>query len=188
MAEPLQTLLGQREAFIGFLRKQGSDLAQAEDLLQAALLRGLEPWTHLPPEDRLVAWFYRVLHNAVIDQFRRDSVASRALEQFAHERPDVAPEAARRVCRCTGRVLELLKPEYASLVQHVDIQGLPLADAARRAGISTNNAYVRLHRARKALRARMHVECGSCATGTSPCSDCYCGVDLAEAGAKTPQV
>ena len=54
MEQILERLMARRQEFLGFLRKQGVGAAQAEDLFQAALLRGLEPWAALlepPPKD-----------------------------------------------------------------------------------------------------------------------------------------
>jgi len=170
----LQRLMEHRSEFHAYLRRQGATEAQAEDLLQSALVRGLEPWTSPPAEDRVVPWFYRVLRNALIDQARRSSVAGRALERYASEPAFEPATEARRVCTCTRRVLASLKPEYTQLIQLVDVDGVEIEEAARTAGINANNAYVRLHRARKALRERLEAVCGSCATGGGRCADCYC--------------
>jgi RNA polymerase sigma-70 factor (ECF subfamily) len=168
-------LMSHRAEFLTFLRKQGAGEAQAEDLFQSALLRGLEPWVSPPSEDRLVPWFYRVLRNAFIDQARRTSAAGRALERYASESHEVEQEAEpRRVCKCTHAVLAALKPEYETIIANVDVDGRSVEEAAQRAGITPNNAYVRLHRARKALRERLEAVCGTCATGDGRCNDCYC--------------
>ncbi len=175
MDSVLTRVLERRSEFLAFLRKQGATEEQAEDLLQSALERGLEPWTAPPAAESVVPWFYRVLRNALIDQARRASAAGRALERYAHEVPDgETPTEARRVCACTRKVLASLKPEYAQLIEWVDVAGSSVEDAAERAGITPNNAYVRLHRARKALRERLETFCGECATGGGRCSDCYC--------------
>jgi RNA polymerase sigma-70 factor (ECF subfamily) len=175
MAAALERLLPHRAEFVAFLRKQGASAAQAEDVLQSAFLRGLEPWAVPPSEDSLVPWFYRVLRNALIDQARRASTAEKALERYAQEPSDVEPAMdARRVCRCTHRLLGSLKPEYAAMIERVDISGEAIESVARVAGISPNNAYVRLHRARQALRDRLEAFCGECATGGDRCGDCYC--------------
>lgn len=175
MQPAVRRLLGHRAEFLAYLRKQGASDAQAEDLLQSALVRGLEPWAAAPADEKLVPWFYRVLRNALIDDARRAAAAGRALARYAHEAPDAhTPVEARRICRCAHQVLAALKPTYAELVEQVDLGGVSVEDAARRAGITPNHAYVRLHRARKALRERLESICGQCATGEGRCSDCYC--------------
>lgn len=175
MDAALHRLLERRSEFLAYLRKQGATADQAEDLLQSALERGLGPWAAAPSPDRIVPWFYRVLRNALIDQARRSSAAGRALERYARETSDAeAPTEARRVCTCTRKVLASLKPEYSQLIQSVDVDGGSIEAAASGLGITPNNAYVRLHRARRALRDRLEAQCGSCATGAARCSDCYC--------------
>lgn len=175
---PLDPLIEHRAAFVGYLRKLGASEAQAEDLLQSALARGLEAWTAPPADDRLVPWFYRVLRNAFIDQARRAASAGRALDRYATEAADLAePDEVRRVCGCTQRVLAALRPEYRVLVEAVDVGGQSVEAAAAAAGITANHASVRLHRARRALRERLEAACGQCATGGGRCRDCYCEPD-----------
>jgi RNA polymerase sigma-70 factor (ECF subfamily) len=164
-----------RSEFLGWLRKQGVTEAQSEDLFQSALMRAMEPWAELPPDDRLVPWFYRVLRNAMVDQARRTAAAGRAIERYANEPvPGGEPAEARRICGCTRLVLASLKPDYARLIELVDVTNVAVEDAAHQLGITTNNAYVRLHRARRALRDRLETMCGKCATGGGRCTDCYC--------------
>ena len=110
MSTMLERLMAHRSEFLRYLRKQGATEAQADDLLQSAVLRGLEPWASLPAEDKLVLWFYRVLHNALIDHARRVSTANKALGRYAQEASDPEPTTgARRVCRCTRRALASMK-------------------------------------------------------------------------------
>lgn len=52
-------------------------------------------------------------------------------------------------------------------------EGLSLKDFAEKAGITLNNAAVRVHRAREALRKRLVSTCSSCAA--LGCTDCTRG-------------
>lgn len=175
MERVLEQLMARRPEFLAFLRKQGAGEAQAEDILQTALLRGLEPWTAAPAEDAAVPWFYRVLRNALIDHHRRGQAADRAIARFAQEPADEPSEGEpRRVCRCAYGILPAMKREYADLIEQVDVGGLSIEEVAAKSSITPNNAYVRLHRARKALRERLESACGKCATGGGRCGDCYC--------------
>lgn len=177
MEPALQPLLDHCAEFLAYLRKQGATNEQAEDILQSALARGLEPWTAPPDPKSIIPWFYRVLRNAFIDQARRSSAADRALERYSREPVNEVSTEAKRICTCTRRALASLKPEYAELIERVDVRGLSVEEAAAQAGITTNNAHVRLHRARRALRERLEAVCGGCAVGDSRCSDCYCQPD-----------
>jgi DNA-directed RNA polymerase specialized sigma24 family protein len=105
MSAALQRLMEHRSELLAFLRKQGASDAEAEDLLQSSLVRGLEPWRSPPADESVVPWFYRVLRNALIDQARRASAAGRALERYAREVPDVEPEIVRDGRRALQRLL-----------------------------------------------------------------------------------
>lgn len=164
---------GHRE-FLAFLEARVRDRATAEEILQAAFVRTLEKGGAIRESESAVAWFYRLLRNALVDHYRRGASVSRAL---AREAADVAlpPEEELRgaVCACMTTLLPNLKTEYAEMLRHVDLEEMPLADVAARLGITTNNATVRLHRARQALKRELERSCGTCAT--HGCLDCSCG-------------
>ena len=82
-------------------------------------------------------------------------------------------ELEREVCRCVGRIAADLKPEYAEALRGVEVEGLSLKEFAGKAGITPNNAAVRVHRAREALRKRLVSTCATCAA--RGCTDCTCG-------------
>ena len=83
------------------------------------------------------------------------------------------PDVRDTMCRCVSDVVATLKPEYQDVLRRVDLDGAAIAEIAREAGITANNASVRLHRARAALRGRIERACGACAT--HGCLDCTCG-------------
>jgi RNA polymerase sigma-70 factor (ECF subfamily) len=76
------------------------------------------------------------------------------------------------VCACVRTLSETLKPEYAQALQRIDVDGLSVQDYAAELGIQPNNAAVRVHRAREALRKRVIASCGTCAE--HGCLDCTC--------------
>ena len=67
---------------------------------------------------------------------------------------------------------ETLMPEYAAALLAVEVQGMPVKEFATAAGISSNNAAVRVFRAREALRLQVKKCCGACAD--NQCRDCTC--------------
>jgi RNA polymerase sigma-70 factor (ECF subfamily) len=69
-------------------------------------------------------------------------------------------------------VLETLKPEYQAPIRAIDLDGGDLRSFARQAGVTPNNAAVRLHRARESLARRLATACGTCAK--LGCTDCTC--------------
>lgn len=174
-AETVAVLADNREEFLAFLERRVGNRAIAEDILQEAFARGVEKLGSLREEESAIAWFYRSLRNAVVNHRRRHAVMSRGLEAFAgelHTSQGPGTETHAAVCRCVSRVANALKPEYADALQRVDIEGEAVKEFATKAGIASNNAAVRLFRARAALRRQVQRCCGACAE--SGCVDCTC--------------
>ena len=168
-------LVENHRAFLRFLERRVGDRGLAEDLLQDAFTRNLDRLSDVPDEG-LVPWFYRVLRNAAIDRHRRKGAEQRALAAFAQELADAAQPADdlyREICACVGRLARTLKPEYAQVLQSVDVEDTPVKAFAETAGLTTSNAGVRLFRARQALRRQVAASCGTCAE--HGCVDCWCG-------------
>lgn len=174
-ARRLRPVLEGRERFLAFLRARLGDADLAEDVLQTGLLRALQAAPAVDSDERLVAWFYRVLQNAVVDTYRRRDVARRrtssldAARDLAAE-PAAADEAA--LCACLGAVLPAIRADYAGLIDAMDLQGEAPEAAAARLGITRNTLKVRHHRARQALRRRLEETCRVCAK--HHCLDCTC--------------
>lgn len=167
-------LVENHRAFLRFLERRIGDRAAAEDLIQDAFTRNMDRLSNLPDE-ALVPWFYRVLRNAAIDRQRRNDVEDRALAAFTQElagapRPD--PDLHREICACVSRLARNLKPEYAEVLQAVDVGEIPVKTFADTAGLTSSNAGVRLFRAREALRKQVTASCGTCAE--HGCLDCSC--------------
>jgi RNA polymerase sigma-70 factor (ECF subfamily) len=172
----IHVLLGQRGELLGFLERRVGNRAIAEDILQEAFARGLDKLETLEREESALAWFYRVLRNAVIDYHRRNAAASRGLESLAREMESVVEpvgETRDAVCKCVGRIAEDFKPEYAHALKRVEVEGIAVKDLADELGISSSNAAVRVFRAREALRKRLTHTCGKCAA--DGCASCTCG-------------
>jgi RNA polymerase sigma factor (sigma-70 family) len=174
--EIVRVLVANHRQFLGFLEKRVGSRALAEDILQEAFVRGMHKLDSLRSEESAVAWFYRLLRNAVVDHKRRHAAAERKLAAFglevAHKsEPDVELRGA--ICQCVGELAATLDANYAEALRSVEVEGLAVKDYAARAGISTSNAGVRVFRAREALRKQVLRSCGTCAE--HGCLDCTCG-------------
>ena len=148
----------------------------AEDILQDAFVKSIEKQEAIRDETSVVAWFYRMLRNAIIDHYRRGGVRAKALEGLAQEMKDAVeppPEIRAAICGCVTELAATLKPEYADAIRRVDLDEVPMQTFATEAGITSNNAAVRVFRAREALRKQVKAACGTCAE--HGCVDCHCG-------------
>lgn len=174
--EVVDRLVANHRAFLAFVEKRVGDRALAEDILQTAFVRGLDRIDQVRDDESVVAWFYRSLRNSVVDHFRRGASAGRGLDAFARElegAEEPEPEFQEVACRCVLELAADLDPGYADMIRRVDIEGQPVKDYAAAAGITANNAGVRIFRARAALRRRVARACGTCAD--HGCLDCTCG-------------
>jgi RNA polymerase sigma-70 factor, ECF subfamily len=176
--DALQKLVQNRERFLGFVQKRVADPLEAEDIVQSAFTRGIENSGALEAEESVIAWFYRILRNAIIDHYRRTAVRTRATDQYANELKILDqtfafdPSTRNEICQCIWPLLNRLKPEYRDALQLIDLEEHPVSHLAQTGNISENNANVRLHRARRALRKEIEITCGACAT--HGCLDCRC--------------
>jgi RNA polymerase sigma factor (sigma-70 family) len=174
-ADVASILVANHRAFLGFLERRLGDRAIAEDILQEAFVRSIAKADTIRDEASVVPWFYRLLRNAVTDYRRRQASAGRALEAFAVELENEGEdtEVHRAVCQCVKALADTLKPEYAAALKRIEVEGVGVKDYAQEAGITSNNAGVRIFRAREALRKQVQKSCGTCAT--HGCVDCTCG-------------
>jgi RNA polymerase sigma factor (sigma-70 family) len=169
-------LVDNHRQFLSFLERRLGDRALAEDILQDAFVKSLQKEEDARDETSSVAWFYRTLRNAVIDHYRRTGARSRALEVLARELEDAVeppPELHDEICGCVTRLASTLKPEYETAIRRIDLNDIPVQTFAAEAGITPNNASVRVFRAREALRKQVKASCGTCAD--HGCLECSCG-------------
>ena len=101
----LAKVTAQREKFLSFLSSRVEDRATAEDILQSAYLKAIERGSEIRDEESTVAWFYRILRNAVTDHYRRRVSRAKAHEALAFDSPEIyQPEIKATVCECIGDV------------------------------------------------------------------------------------
>lgn len=172
--ETEQTLLENRQRFLSFLERRLGNRAVAEELLQSAFVRTIESGAAPGDGEGAITWFYRLLRNALIDHFRKQTADARAGERLSREPAEqgLDQELHQTVCACFKGLLPMLKPEYAEMVRRVDLDERPVTEVAAELGVTSNNASVRLHRARQALKRQLERACGACAT--HGCLDCTC--------------
>jgi RNA polymerase sigma-70 factor, ECF subfamily len=175
----METLLRGKQKFLAFVEKRVGSRAVAEDILQDAFVRSIERASELDGEsqndERTTAWFFRVLRNAVIDHYRHQAVEQRAHHEWAQDwtrGAELSADDHHEVCGCFTEFLGLLKPEYRRAIETIELGNVSLREFGEREGISANNAAVRVHRARQALRQHIERACSACAE--HGCLDCDC--------------
>jgi RNA polymerase sigma factor (sigma-70 family) len=171
----VESLLSSRDALLGYVRKKVGDPVVAEDILQESLVKAIKSASTLRDDEKLLAWFYRILDNTVTDYHRRRQFEQRVFEPVRDDESggSVDPEDFAQVCGCLRGLLATMKPDYAELIEELELgDGDPEA-VAQRMGITRNNLKVKRHRARTQLRERLEQTCRACAK--HGCLDCSCG-------------
>ena len=172
----IASLVDNHRRFVAFVERRVGSRQEAEEIVQGAFVRALERGGQIEQKERSVAWFYRVLRNAIVDHWRSKGHAARAEEALAGEWREAAtppPGLVRELCGCFEPLLPTLKEEYAEILRRVDLGEERPVEVAADLGITANNAMVRLHRARRALREALVRSCRTCAE--HGCLDCSCG-------------
>lgn len=159
-----------RPSLLAYARRRVEGRLDAADVVQAVAVRALEHVGELRDDQSARAWLYQIARNTIAEELRKRSRAEarEAIAEFLLEGdPEQEPP-----CWCAAALVPSLKPAYAEMLQRAVLHGEPLADVARALGITTNNATVRLHRAREALRMRLREHCGT--TSPRSCAECGC--------------
>ncbi len=134
------------------------DPVTAEDLLQVALVRGLDRVGQLHADSAFGAWQSRVLYTTFVNE--RSRVQRNAVDVgladsnvLPFERANVEREVSRReVGRFIGDALDGLPPDQREAVWLVDGQGLKFGEAAGVLGIAPGTVASRVARGRLTLR------------------------------------
>ena len=152
--------------FRSYLRKRFKVEAEAEEVLQAFMLRALERSADLRDTNSVRGWLSRILSTTIADFHRQRSRTIREAlftaeinDRFAM---DHGAEVDHDVCECLYQYLPLLKTEQAEIIRRIDLAGEPRESIAVETGVTVNNITVRLHRARQALKGHLEEMCTTC--------------------------
>jgi len=141
-----------------FVRRRVFDAAAQEDVVQNIFLSLHRARHTYRPERPFSPWLYAIARNGITDHTRsrmRRQSRERSLEDDGVAEP-VAPAselAAGELPEELRDALDRLPPKQREAVELVQVQGLSVAEAALRAGVSTGALKVRAHRGYKAMRA-----------------------------------
>jgi RNA polymerase sigma-70 factor (ECF subfamily) len=143
----LKALTGHLRAF--FARRVGP--TAAEDLVQETLIAIHAKRETYDPALPLTAWVFGIARYKLIDEYRREKrkrtvPLDEAPELFAH---DEAESAGAR--RDVHKLLAKLPEAKRALLKAVKLDGLSVAEAAKKTGMSETAVKVGVHRAIKSL-------------------------------------
>lgn len=167
-------LIEAQGTLLAYVRRKVQDQAVAEDLLQESIIKAIQGATALRDEEKILAWFYRILDNTITDYHRRRQFEQRHFEPMNDEDPGgtTQPHDFAEVCACIRGLLTGMNSDYAMLIEELELGDGDPGEVAERLGITRNNLKVRRHRARNQLRERLELACRACAK--HGCLDCSC--------------
>jgi RNA polymerase sigma-70 factor (ECF subfamily) len=136
-----------------FIYSRVGNREAAEDLTSEVFMKALAHLDPTRPEASILAWIYRVAHNAVNDYWR---VAQRApiialdeARMLRQPRPRVDTTQQEQTAARATALLAQLPENYRTVLTCRLLQGLSVAETAAQMGISETNVKVLQHRALK---------------------------------------
>jgi RNA polymerase sigma-70 factor, ECF subfamily len=143
-----------------FIVRRIPNRADAEDVLQDALIKIHRHLDRLPPNSNVYAWVYQVTRNTIVDYYRQDranlspdslDTSGDLPEDFAQ--PVVSRDAISEIAECLRPMVGCLPEKYREALVLADFEGITQAELAARLGLSLSGAKSRVQRARAQLKA-----------------------------------
>ena len=159
-----------RRSMLAYLRKQVSDPAVAEDLLQEVFLKALAVGGRGEMPGNLSGWLYAIARNKVIDFYR----AKRPMDVL----PDdlVADDSGvnfmeQELAECLRPLTEQLPPLYRDTLLATDFNGKTMQSLATEWNVSVSAVKSRASRGRKMLKEKLLMCCHVGLSGTGAVLD-----------------
>lgn len=151
-----------------YVRGMVRDSDEAEDLTQEAFLRAYRERQTVKEPAAMLAWLYRIATHLTLDRLRqRMRLAAREtpLDPFELDVPDLDRPSSEQgleqeqMSECVQRFLVDIPDTYRAAILLHDSQGLTGPEIAILLGVSLPTVKIRLHRARRRLKAALEAGC-----------------------------
>jgi RNA polymerase sigma-70 factor (ECF subfamily) len=141
----------------GYARFLSAQRAEADDLVQEALVRALVALPQFRDGSNLRAWLFAILRNAFFEQSRRRRTERAALARSpAYDAPVTPEQDARTDLADLQHHLFTLPPLLREALVLVGAQGISYEEAALICGVPVGTVKARVSRARTQLARSMH--------------------------------
>ncbi len=149
-----------RDRLRPFIVSRSATLADADDILQDAMLRMHRGLPKLRDDQRLGAWMFQVARSAIADHARKSARTPLA----DHDAPESTDESfdedsVAELARCVGLLAHRLPEPYREALVLTELRGLAQREAADIAGISLSGMKSRVQRGRAKLREMLQACC-----------------------------
>ncbi len=137
----------------------------ADDLIQETFVRIQENLDSVKDPSRISSWIFRIAYNLCQDHFRQSRKSPNG-EGIGQGKPQSLQEASiqkeleqRQMGQCVQNHMSLLPESLRTVLTLYDIMDFNHQEIAEILGTTVENAKVRLHRARKKLKAILEEAC-----------------------------
>ena len=160
-AEFDREVLTHRNELLGAALRMTGSRAEAEDVLQEAVLRAWTFWERFQPGTNGRAWMHRILVNTFINGYRRRRREREILSELRQSSVVGEADKARRAIPGEGlgdevsAALSSLPDEFRQVLVLVDLDERSYKDAAHTLGCPIGTIMSRLHRARRAMKQQL---------------------------------
>jgi RNA polymerase sigma-70 factor, ECF subfamily len=160
--------LGEHYARISrYVRSVVRDPVEAEDLTQETFLRAYRSRDTLRDPEAALPWLYSVATHVCLDRLRqraRLTPTRSHVDPEAVSPPDPEPTGGERaeqeeMSECVQAYVGELSDSYRAVLLMHDVNGLTTGEIAQLLGQTVGSVKIRLHRARKQLRAALESGC-----------------------------
>jgi RNA polymerase sigma-70 factor (ECF subfamily) len=133
-----------------FIRSRVRDHTAAEDILQDVFVKIHQKLPSLRLSERLDAWVWRIVRNAIADHYRRSRPALPLsdVDLPGSEAESDLPE----LNSCVRKFINQLQPAYRDALLLTEWEGLNQHEMGKRLGLSPSGAKSRVQRARNQLK------------------------------------
>ena len=144
------------ERFSLFVQHRISSRQDAEEVVQDSLMAIAEKYREIEITTSFTAWAYRVLENKLSYYYRTKKTRTRKLAELAQDKPaggtySTDPSFRRRLLDCIKKVSRV-NIRHARIL-NLHYQGYSVEYICGKFGVTRNNLYIILSRARSMLKA-----------------------------------
>jgi RNA polymerase sigma-70 factor (ECF subfamily) len=163
LPEPDQAFRRDLVALVPRLRRfalsLSGNMADADDLVQAACEKALRNWTQFTPGTRMDSWMYRIVQTQWLDERRRAKTRGTGVDAADVPLSDDGKAASlpedRMMLDAARAAMGTLPEGQREVLALVVIEGLSYRETADTLGVPVGTVMSRLSRAREALMARL---------------------------------
>ena len=132
------------------------DPAEAEDLVQEAMLRASTHWRSFRGTSAFTTWLIQIVVNVFRDRLRRRGDEALAIDPIdARQIDPLASSASAEIGEIIAGAVSTLPPRQREVLVLVAYENLSVTDAADVLGITAGNARTNLHLARERLKLQL---------------------------------